>query len=262
MRIEILKLNEDEMEFSLSDSNPAFANAIRRVAMREVPVMAIEEVEFEVNDSAMYDEMMAHRLALVPLRTPLKGYVLPTECGCREGRCPKCSVSLTLKRDGPATVMSSDLKSADEEVVPVSGSIPIIRLEEGQRLELTAYARLGLGKEHAKWQPGLVAYKYMPIFELEKKACDGCGACVKACPPNLIELVEKKPVVRDLVLCTMCKGCQEACPPKAIRIRGDPTRFIFRIESMGFIPPERILLKAVEVLEGKFEEFVKRVKKL
>ena len=262
MEIEVRRLEGEEMEFLLSDANPAFANALRRAAMREVPVMAINEVEFEVNDSAMYDEVLAHRLALVPLRTPLKGYVLPGECGCREGRCPKCSVSLTLKREGPATAMSGDLKSADEDVKPVSDSIPIIKLEKGQSLQLTAIACLGLGKEHAKWQPGLVTYKYMPIFELNKEACDGCSMCAKACPINIIKLAEGKPVVSDITLCTMCKGCQEACPPKAIRVEGDSTRFIFRIESMGSMSPQQILVKAMEVLEEKCREFSKRVKKL
>ena len=262
MKIEIRRLDGEEMEFLLSDSNPAFANALRRASMREVPVMAIDEVEFVVNDSAMYDEVLAHRLALVPLHTPPKGYVLPAECGCREGRCLECSVSLTLKREGPATAVSGDMKSTDEEVKPVSNSIPIIKLEEGQRLELTAIARLGLGKEHAKWQPCIAAYKYMPIFELDEETCDGCGACIKSCPANIIELIEERPVVRDITLCTMCKGCLEACPPKAIRIKGDPTRFIFRIESMGNMPPQQILVKAMEALEEKCREFSNLVKKL
>ena len=262
MELEIRKLEGDEMEFVLSDSNPAFANALRRSAMREVPVIAIDEVEFNANDSAMYDEILAHRLALVPIRTPLKGYALPGECGCREGRCPKCSVSLTLKREGPATALSGDLKSTDEGVVPVSGSVPIIKLEKGQRLELTAIARLGFGKEHAKWQPGVVAYKYIPVFELNEKACNGCGACVKACPVNVIELVGKKPKISDIMLCTMCKACAEACPPKAIRIGSDPTKFFFRVESSGALPPGQILLKAMGALGDKLDEFSKRVKKL
>jgi DNA-directed RNA polymerase subunit D len=262
MEFEVRKLEGDKMEFVISDSNPAFANALRRTTLREVPVMAIDEVEFKVNDSAMYDEVLAHRLALVPLRTPLKGYVLPGECGCREGRCPKCSVSLTLNREGPATALSGDLKSADDKVVPVSGSVPIIKLEKGQCLDLTAIARLGFGKDHTKWQPGVVAYKYMPVLELDEKACDGCGTCVKACPVNIIKLVEKKPKISDILLCTTCKVCAEACSTKAIRIGGDPTKFIFHVESSGALPPEQIILKAMKVLGDKLDEFSTRVKKL
>lgn len=262
MEIEIRKLEGDEMEFILSDSNPAFVNALRRAAMREVPLMAIDEVEFVMNDSTMYDEVLAHRLCLIPLRTPLKGYVLPEECGCQDKRCERCSVSFTLKREGPAMVMSGDLKSSDEEVTPVSDSIPIVGLEKGQRLELTAIAHLGLGKNHAKWQPGVITYKYVPIFELDERVCDGCGACVKACPLTLIELIEGKPKLKDIMLCTMCKCCEEVCLPKAIKVRGDPTKFLFRIESTGSLAPEHILLKAVEVLREKFNEFLRQVKKL
>lgn len=261
MELEVRKLTNEEMEFLLSGADPAFANALRRAMLREVPIMAIDEVEFTVNDSAMYDEVLAHRLALIPLRTP-DGYSLPSECRCGEGRCPKCSVTFELKREGPAMVMSGDLKSSDEEVRPVSDSIPILKLAEGQRVELTAIARLGFGREHAKWQPGLVTYKYMPVFELDEEACDACGACIKSCPRNLLQLVEDKLKIIDIERCSMCRACAEACPKKAIRISGDPTKFIFRVESTGALSPERILLGALDALEDKCREFVKKVKKL
>lgn len=262
MQLEVRKIEGDEMEFVLSDSNPAFANSLRRVAMREVPIMAIDEVELKANDSAMYDEILAHRLALVPLHTPLKGYALPSECGCREGRCPKCSVDLTLKLEGPTTATSGNLKSSDEEVKPVSGSVSLIKLEKGQKLELNAVARLGLGKGHAKWQPGIVSYKYTPVLEFDPKACNACGECVKACPENILEVVDGKVKVKDLTLCTMCKACVEACKPDAVKVTGDPTEFIFRVESTGTLPPEQIILQAIKVLEDKFEEFSKAVHKL
>ncbi|MBC7219760.1 MAG: DNA-directed RNA polymerase subunit D [Hadesarchaea archaeon] len=262
MQIEIRKLDGDEMEFVLADANPAFANSIRRAALRDVPIMAVDEVEFKVNDSAMYDEVIAHRLAMVPLTTPLKGYVLPSECGCREGRCEKCSAELELKAEGPGMVYSGSLNPSDEEVRPVNSSIPIVRLENGQRLELVAIARLGLGKEHAKWQPGVVAYKYMPVLEFDPKLCNACGDCVKACPRNILEIDEKRVRVKDLTQCNMCKTCMEVCPSKAVKVSGDPTKFIFRVESTGTLPPEQIILKAVESLQAKFEEFPKLVKKL
>jgi len=262
MEIEVRKIDGDEMEFTLSGANPALANAIRRAAMREVPVMAVDEVEFKANDSAMYDEILAHRLAMVPLKTPLKGYALPGKCGCKEGRCPECSVELELKAEGPATVMSGDLKPSDEEVVPVSGSVPIVSLMKGQKLELTAIARLGLGKVHAKWQPGIMSYKYMPVLEFDAKKCNACKECVNACPKKIIEFDNGKVRVTDLTLCTMCKTCAEACSPGAVRVYGNPTKFIFKVESFGMLPPEQITLRAIDAIRDKFEEFSKLVKKL
>jgi len=261
MELKIKKLDGDEMEFVLSGTNPAFANALRRTMLREVPIMAIDEVEFVANDSVMHDEILSHTLGLIPLRTQ-DGYLTPDECKCKEGRCPKCSVSLTLKREGPVTVTSGDLRSSDKKVVAVSSSILLVKLGEGQKLEFTAIARLGLGKEHSKWQPGVVAYKYMPVFEIDLKACDGCGACIERCPKNILELSEGKAKIIDVESCTMCRACVEACPRDAIRVDHDESRFIFKIESTGTLPPERILLKATEALGKKCKDFVKQVKKL
>ena len=261
MEFEIRKRTADELEFVLSGTDPSFANALRRVMLREVPIMAVDEVDFLVNDSVMYDEILAHRLGLVPLRTT-EDYVLPQECDCRDGRCSKCSVSLTLKSEGPAEVMSGDLKSSDKEVVPISPSIPLVRLDKGQCLELTAIARLGFGKDHAKWQPGMITYKYMPTFELDREACDKCGTCVERCPLGLLTLAGEVLEISEVKRCSMCRACVEACPRDAIKIGHDATKFIFKIESTGALPPEQILSKATEILRDKCKEFVKQVKKL
>jgi DNA-directed RNA polymerase subunit D len=121
---------------------------------------------------------------------------------------------------------------------------------------------LGLGKEHAKWQPAIVGYKYMPILEIDQKACNACGECVKACPKNILELVDGKIRVKDITLCTMCKGCVEECPKEAVKLTWDRTKFIFRVESSGSFPPEQLLLQAINVLESKVEEFSKKAGKL
>ena len=49
-------------------------------------------------------------------------------------------------------ILSGELKSEDETTIPVSSDIPIVKVAPGQKVKLEAYARLGTGKEHAKWQ--------------------------------------------------------------------------------------------------------------
>ncbi len=262
MEVKINSLTDQEMELRLEGITPAMANSLRRAILREVPVMAVDELEVKLNDSALHDEILAHRMAMVPLKTPLRGYVLPEECKCGEGRCPRCTVTLSLQKEGPCLVVSGDLLSSDENVVPVSDSIPIVKLERGQKLELIALARLGLGKQHAKWQPGLAFYKYMPLVRVNQKECDGCEDCVQACPPKILALSGGKVVVTDVLKCIMCRMCEKVCKRGAIRVSFDDSRFIFRVETNGSLRPEQLFLQAVKVLAEKCGEFEKLVEKL
>lgn len=134
-----------------------YINAIRRISISEVPTLAIDDVVMLENSSVMHDEAIAHRLGLIPLRTDLKRYVLPQDCDCNNSLgCSKCRVLLVLDsetNDKTKVVTSGELVSEDEVVRPVSRDIPIITLAPSQKLKFEAYARLGVGSNHAKWQP-------------------------------------------------------------------------------------------------------------
>jgi DNA-directed RNA polymerase subunit D len=69
--------------FLLKKTTPAFANALRRVIIDYVPTMAIEDIEFSKNSSILYDEIIAHRLGLTPIKTDLKSYNLISDCKCK-----------------------------------------------------------------------------------------------------------------------------------------------------------------------------------
>src|SRR3989338_8883415 len=165
MELRVLSNNKDEgkLSFIIKDTTPAFANTLRRIMIEEVPVMAIEEVEFRKNNSILYDEMIAHRLGLLPLSTDLKSYNLPSECKCEGKGCARCQLKLTLKSKGPCMVYASDIHTRDAAVKPVYPKTPIVKLLKNQGLELEATACLGQGKEHVKWAPCHVYYKNKPI---------------------------------------------------------------------------------------------------
>lgn len=169
-----MKRGEKEVIFRLSGVRVSFANALRRAMIAEVPKLAIDEVNIHENSSLLYDEQLALRLALIPLKTDLSAYSANDQ------------VSLTLKAESPeragyTMVYSKELISSDPGVEPASGNIPIVKLIttereiEGrrtitrQRISFEAIARLGRGKEHAKWQPVTVCtYKNMPGEEEHK----------------------------------------------------------------------------------------------
>jgi DNA-directed RNA polymerase subunit D len=125
--------------------------------MIEVPVMAIDDVVIIENSSALYDELISHRLGLVPLKTDLDLFVLPELCKCESSLgCVNCRVLLVLDveaEDKPLTVYSGDLVSDGDIVKPTSINIPILKLGPKQKIKLEAYAKLGQGKTHAKWIP-------------------------------------------------------------------------------------------------------------
>lgn len=154
--IDIIESQPSHLRLRLKGIDRSYANAIRRIAVSQVPTMAIDDVVILENSSVMFDELVAHRLGLIPLLTDLGRYNLPEECDCKSALgCQKCRVLLVLDAeatDKVKTVTSADLVSEDPETKPVSGAIPIVKLAPGQKVKLEAYARLGRGSEHAKWQ--------------------------------------------------------------------------------------------------------------
>jgi DNA-directed RNA polymerase subunit D len=158
MKITILERNDKTVKFSVEEVSTAFANALRRAATGEVPVMAIDTVDFLANDSALYDEVLAHRLAMIPLTFDPKGYNLPSECKCEGKGCGQCQVVFVLEKNGPATVYSKDLKASADDVKPIYDAMPIVELSEGQSLKLETTARLGIGRMHTKWQAAIAGY--------------------------------------------------------------------------------------------------------
>ncbi|MFB3889036.1 MAG: DNA-directed RNA polymerase subunit D, partial [Candidatus Bathyarchaeia archaeon] len=157
MKIEVLEKDATNLRVVVREADVPLMNALRRIALAEVPSMAIDEVVMIENSSILQDEMIAHRLGLIPLKTDLDTYNLPEECECKsEFGCPQCRVTLTLNAEsaeGTRVVYSGELVSENPSVVPVTEKVPIMKLAKGQKLKLEAYARLGRGKVHAKWQP-------------------------------------------------------------------------------------------------------------
>lgn len=260
MKVEILELSENSAKFILSGADAAFANSLRRIMIGEVPKMAIDDVNIYENTSLLYDEILAHRLALIPLKTDLNSYVPREECKC-EGGCSLCQVSLTLSVEGPKTVYSGDLVSSDPKIVPADGKIPIVRLKQGQRIVLEAIARLGKGKDHAKWQPTVAcAYKNVAKITVSDE-CNGCGKCIDACPRKILEMRENRVAVKDEKLCSYCKHCMEVCEADAIHVELLNDVFLFSFETDGSLPAEEIILRACDILKSKAKEFASKVAK-
>jgi len=159
--IKILERDNNHIVIEFNDIPRQYVNALRRLSISQVSTFAIDDVVILENSSVMHDEAIAHRLGLIPLRTDLERFLMPHDCDCKSTLgCSKCRVLLVLdteSQDKTKVITSADLVSEDEVVKPVNNEIPIVSLAPGQKLKFEAYARLGTGKNHAKWQPTSVA---------------------------------------------------------------------------------------------------------
>lgn len=261
MEVELLSKDKEKgkLSFILKDSSAFFANTLRRTMLEEVPTLAIEDVEFRENSSALYDEIIAHRLGLIPIKTDLKSYSLPEECGCKGKGCAKCQLKMTLKAKGAGLVYASDIKSKDPKCKPVFPKMPIVKLLKGQSIQIEAVARLGKGKEHIKWSPGFIYYKAYPMIEIKKD----CEEAVASCPVSVFEFKKGKLLINkdNLLKCHLCGACVDACPGGAVKVNGSKTDLIVYLESWGQLEPKEIVKSAMDIFRKKCDEFVKLLKK-
>ena len=147
--IQVLTSDDRKISVKLKGVSSYYANALRRICLNGIPVFAIDTVDIIENSSVLPDEGIAHTLGLIPLKTELDA-------------SDESNSRVMLVLDSEATentkvVTSAELESKDQVVKPISNQIPILHLAPGQRIKLEAYARLGRGTEHSKWNSANVS---------------------------------------------------------------------------------------------------------
>jgi DNA-directed RNA polymerase subunit D len=157
----IISKDERKMSIKLKGVPLQYANALRRICLNGIPIFAIDTIDIIENSSVLPDEGLAHRLGLIPIKTDLGRFNEPAKCDCKsETGCSNCKVMLVLDSgaaDGPKTIFTDELTSEDDSIKPISDKIPIVQLATGQRVKMECYARLGRGREHAKWNSSNIA---------------------------------------------------------------------------------------------------------
>ncbi|MCB9358659.1 DNA-directed RNA polymerase subunit D [Candidatus Woesearchaeota archaeon] len=261
MQISLIKKNQAKTKYCMSanSGDVYLLNAIRRSAISLVPIMAIEDVEIRKNSSVLYDEALAHRLGLIPLKTDLKNYEMIKSPEDIEKL--KCSVKLTLKAKGPKIVYSGDMKSADPAVVPVHEGIPIVKLMKGQEVELEATAILGLGRDHMKWSPGIVFYKNRPVVNVKGKA-------------DIDKLKEKLPEDSPLKISAgkvTLDDAKAAISPyldafvgeeivPGVEVTMEENNFILTVESFGQLSPKDMMTTSIDALKERLNDLASQLK--
>jgi len=252
MHIEVLERTDRTLRVKLEGASLQMANALRRIAMSEVPVLAVDMVDFYSNDSAMYDEVIAHRLGMVPLWFDTKTFKGKDECDCAGKGCSNCQIVFVIDKKGPGPVTSKDMKSADVEVAkPFLDNVPIIDLLEGEKLKVEATARLGTGQEHAKWQASRSWYMGWPqVVDKEGKVI------VETCPDHAVQMEGSGVLPAKSYQDGKCKVKGEITASS--KVAGDPSRIIFTVESISGLKAEEVLTKSIEILKDKAKDLAKQ----
>ena len=255
MEIKFLSKDKNKFSFRITDTDHVFVNTLRRIIMEEVPTLAIDEVNFAENTSALYDEMIALRLGLIPLKTDLKSYIFPDEA--KNESDPRTFLNFKLTAKGPITVYASDLQSQDPKIEPAYKKMIIVKLLKDQKLELEATAKLGKGKEHMKFSPALAHFYNVSTVNVKKRD----AGKFKDKYPSLI--FDKDGKINPRLINTQniidtCKNINN----DIIEVKEKDDEFDFIIEPCGQLSIKDILEEAMDILEKKLNEFEKQVNKI
>ena len=263
MKVKLTEMKPKKAVLRIEDTKPYFVNSLRRVMLSELPKLAIGDVVIYDNTSALFDEIISHRLGLVPIPTDLSLLTFKDECVCKGKGCPNCTVRYTLSKEGEGTVYSGDLQPAEKSWKIKEDKIPIVELYGDQRLILEVEAVLGCGRDHAKWQavqaPG---YRMETIIEFDKKRLNDVKEFVNKLPKDLVEIKGNKLELKDIKKLPVLESHIDKEKADFLTVKRDPTKVIFSFETDGSFSAKDAILESAKILEKKYAEFGKLLKNL
>lgn len=264
VKVHIRELTPRKCKLLVEDSRPYFVNSLRRILVSEVPKLAINDVIIYDNNSGLFDEIVAHRVGLLPVPTDLNVMNFRDACVCEGQGCPNCTVRFTLSKEGPCVVYGKDLQAEDPKFAIADPDIPIVELLKGQRVILEAEAILGRGRDHAKWQVcNGVGYRYAPTVKESKDNMDKLVQAARASPKDAPLASKGRDGLfdQDGILALSDSGIQAAMD-LGVTIDWDETRFQFKFETDGSLTPKAALLKALELMRNRLDEFEQKAAKV
>jgi len=240
--MKIINKKNDQLTFS-ANIDESLANTIRRY-VNQIPILAIDEVEISQNDSPLYDETVAHRMGMIPLKMDKTVSEKTNE-----------KLSLVSKKEG--VIYSEEIEG---KIKPVYGKIPITVIKKGQGMEIVATAKMGKGSEHSRFSPGFIFYRNSMKIKVDK---DCPKEIVNVCPQGIFKNENGKVVAVDESKCDMCEVCTDWCrknkKSSVELIPGD--ELIITVETFGQISEEEIFKRAIEVLKDDLKDIAKKISK-
>lgn len=256
MKISVDEHKPKKAVLSIEDVNLYLLNSIRRIMLSELPKLAIEDVVIYDNTTTLFDEIITHRLGLVPLPTDPDILSFRQECSCEGKNCPTCTVRYTLSKEGEGIVYSGDLQPAEASWRVTEDLIPIVELFNDQRLILEVEAVLGRAKDHAKWQvvtaPG---YRLFPVVRFNPEQKKDVELFVDMLPDDLVKIKNDTLELLDISKLPILESYLDKEHVDFIKIEYDEHHVQFHFETDGSYSSENALFKSIELFEEKLNNF-------
>ena len=283
VKIKILKETEEKIQILLSKTDRSFANALRRSLISDTPKMAIDSVTFQLGtkeqDEEIWettgplpDEMIAQRLAMIPIPTVHDKFHFQDECpNCKdvveeERGCVECQMIYTCVVFGSEEgrwVTAGDMKYLGEgslEIPDEYKSIPITKLLKGQMIEFYATAIMGRGREHTKWSP-VCGVSFHPrrigVMNNKRKSKILWDMDLEINAKDFDKDGKLKDIDKVAILVDELNHVGEGTEASrefsdAVTLEEVSGEFILEFETDGSMEPKLAFRKAVEELAGRF----------
>ncbi len=172
LTVNILNKESTRIELEIGGVPIHVLNALKRIVQSEVKTLAADLLYLQKNTTVIQDEVLAHRLGLIPIEVPEK--VLK-----EESKDIKISIDILCEKGtpkDPQLVFSEDLVLTAPAKIACPG-ILIAKLIKGQQLKFEAICRTGIAKDHSKWSPVCdVTFMKIPKKETWKFCIETVGS--------------------------------------------------------------------------------------
>ena len=277
MKVKILKMEDYYAQVEFKDVDYSFVNSIRRSLVSMVPCLALHEIDFHMGSlgsyvdeesgeekeyesiSAMFNEIIAHRLGMLPVPTDKKTVEAFGNAINDDSKQP--DIMYSLHKQGPCTVYSGDLEpvNGDDSLIIPEANVPIVKLAEGQAILIYAKAKMGVASAHTKWQCA-VAPRFYQAPTVTVSSGKGSKAVLGAVGKDKFKKKGSNHVITDPVIAHQAlkdleKLWNDEDAQKAMEVTTKTDHFVFEFETNGAMKAKLALEQALETFNTHCNEF-------
>ena len=239
--VSVPSVAEPALSISVARVDGDLLAAIRAAVQKSILVPAMSIITISQNTSNLHDEIIAHRIGLIPVRIQdcASGAVGRFRTG------PVLNDSIVRARD---VVCEGFSFAADDEVIAF--------LNRGESLAFEGKLSWGTGKDHARYAPVCAARVVpRPVINVNARlrarhSKEEVARVVASCPRGVFSANLD---VEDAHRCNFCGECSRVLDDRTVTVKPSNDEFDLCFESVGNAPAGFLLDLAIRAVRDKVE---------